>query len=1213
MYDVGGRCIYVYLTDLSADQCSLSAAPGQGCLQVHNHPYHWHIADAIVSNCILVAPSGTCLSAPHAGAAAIASRFNDLYAPGGSPGVSGTADLFIGPAFADPATGDFHVKSTAGRWDPSANSGAGGWVTDGTSSPCIDAGDPWSAVGAEPSPNGGRTNMGNYGGTQYASKTSSGRHVVVASPNGGETWTGIHEVDWRTWGNGWATGDTVTLEYWEGSAWQLLNAGSDDVPYNAGSREWNVNGPGITPGPNFKVRVTANADPTVSDESDAEFTIQVGWTYYVKDPSTINDVWCTAPGEDANDGLTPSTPKATVQSILSDYSLGPGDTVYVDTGTYVLPSDITVTNQDDGSEVGCVRFVASPRGAVLDRSSSSLNARCWYLNRCHYVTVEGFACTGATDGYGIESYSSAWCILDGNECYGNKHGIYVHGAGTDNTVQHCILHGNSRYGIYWVTAGLVRNNTCYGNGIAGLYAANTPDTYRNNILAADGTGKFCLEAPSVSPGHFDYNDYWTENGASVCNHGGRSRTLGGWQSTTGQDTHSLLDVPGFVDPGAGDFHLGADSKCVDAGDPFDPVGEEPLQNGGRINMGAYGGTPEATTSPTGRVLSLLSLTGGGVYGGTQEVRWLATGLGWSAGDTVAVKYSDNRGQDWHEISEALNLAYSAARFSWNTASVSSGTHYRIHVTCNQDGRVADESNADFTIRHEATVYYVNDDSTVNDVYCTTIGDDANDGAAPATPKASIHAILDAYDLEPGDTVYVDTGYYTLATDIVVGSQDSGSASAPLRFVGSTHPDGTTVDRNSASTIARCWYLNGCSYVTVGRFRCTGGTKGRGIYGSWRGVTSCTLDRNECYGNTYGMDIGSGVTVQHCILRGNSGYGIYSPGSFAYPLVRNNTCYDNGMGGVYATTGTYRNNILVADGSGKHCLKIGSAGSLNSDYNVFRTVNGASVFKQGGTSKTLSEWQIATGQDLHSVLVDPLFADAANGDFHLKSQTGRFVPGSGWVTDPESSPCIDVGHPADSVGDEPSPNGGRVNLGAYGGTAEASMSRTARALRLVAPNGGEQWAGARPIWWVPEGDGWDLNSDAVTIELSDDGGATWTYVLSPGVSLGAHEWWWDTTTVPNGTSYRVRVASGSYSDSSDADFTIDNAPAAGDSYYVNDVSLANDVYCAAAGDDANDGLAPATPKATIQAVLDAYDLGDDSTVFVDTGTYLLDTAIAQPRS
>ncbi|HEX40966.1 MAG TPA: hypothetical protein ENN81_02770 [Phycisphaerales bacterium] len=64
----------------------------------------------------------------------------------------------------------------------------------------------------------------------------------------------------------------------------------------------------------------------------------------------------------------------------------------------------------------------------------------------------------------------------------------------------------------------------------------------------------------------------------------------------------------------------------------------------------------------------------------------------------------------------------------------------------------------------------------------------------------------------------------------------------------------------------------------------------------------------------------------------------------------------------------------------------------------------------------------------------------DGDYHLMSQAGRWLADEGrWTTDEVTSPCIDAGDPSRPVGSEPEPNGGRVNLGAYGGTDEASKS------------------------------------------------------------------------------------------------------------------------------------------------------------------------------
>lgn len=63
-----------------------------------------------------------------------------------------------------------------------------------------------------------------------------------------------------------------------------------------------------------------------------------------------------------------------------------------------------------------------------------------------------------------------------------------------------------------------------------------------------------------------------------------------------------------------------------------------------------------------------------------------------------------------------------------------------------------------------------------------------------------------------------------------------------------------------------------------------------------------------------------------------------------------------------------------------------------------------------------------------------------GDYHLKSQAGRWNPAAAtWVQDDPTSPCIDAGDPTSPVAHEPPPNGNRINLGAYGGTAQASTS------------------------------------------------------------------------------------------------------------------------------------------------------------------------------
>jgi hypothetical protein len=79
-------------------------------------------------------------------------------------------------------------------------------------------------------------------------------------------------------------------------------------------------------------------------------------------------------------------------------------------------------------------------------------------------------------------------------------------------------------------------------------------------------------------------------------------------------------------------------------------------------------------------------------------------------------------------------------------------------------------------------------------------------------------------------------------------------------------------------------------------------------------------------------------------------------------------------------------------------------------------------------------------DPNATLNDPNNDFWVDGDYHLKSQAGRWGRGSkSWVQDDVTSPCIDAGDPNSPIGDEPFPNGGIINMGAYGGTAEASKS------------------------------------------------------------------------------------------------------------------------------------------------------------------------------
>jgi len=1186
--------LYVDRSTAVLEHSVIAGQPSQTCAALDSgESTHASNAYLTLTNSILT--GGQCVYIEPSYCQVSSAKYNDLFADtiGFTPDET---NISLDPLFADEEIGDFHLKSSAGRWSPAANGGRGGWILDAEDSPCIDAGDPEKHYSQEPLRNGGRINMGVYGGTPWASKSGLARHLTVLAPNGGETWRGVHEIVWKYWGAGWLPADTITLEYWDGATWVLLDGESTGVPFNAGAYSWDISSSGIATGDQFKVRVGLDADRTVFDESDSTFTLQEGGSaYYVNDGSTIGDEWCTAPGDDANDGLSPATPKASPQAILDSYDLEPGDTVYVDTGTYELSTGVTMAAEDGGSAIGQVRILGSPNGSTLHCLTAGTTAVTVVAS---YVTVEGLRCTG---GSGIAA-SGEHCVVKRNVCIGPGSAGTGIAVGELGEVENNICTGHA-LGLLLSPRTMAKNNTIYsgGDGIRPTSSVwHSGITIRNNIVWAAGSGKWCLSqnAGIVSCDHNDFIGGLTKGCA----------TLLDWQNRTGFDVHSLSIDPLFADVENGDFHLRStggrhdpslglppqdpaawvldevNSPLIDTGDPADPVGYERPPNGGRINMGAYGGTNQASKSPTGRILVLLSPNGREVWSGVETIRWEATGQSWTTGNTVRIEYSSDGGIAWSAIAD--EIPRNVRQLPWDTRSLPDDVDYRVRVTCNQDESACDSSDENFTIHNVGITYYVNDGSTENDEWCTARGDDANDGLSPATPKASIQAILDSYDLEPGDTVRVDTGNYALAGDVMITAGDGGSSEGYVEIIGS--PRGATLNRGSVANRAACIYVTSGAYVRIENMICTGGYYGVRIFLA----DHCVIEHNVLRDNTTG------------IWR-ESAYGDTSTA-----LVKNNTIIGGSKGLEDSGGGllTLRNNIFSSTGADS--CAIVCRGAPASDHNLFHVPWGKIGKVRDTEYPALLLWTQATGQDKHSLIGDPLFADLEGGDFHLKSTGGRYDPSLGlppedaaaWVDDGADSPCIDAGDPLDPIDLELEENGHRINMGAYGGTNQASKSPTGRILILLSPNGTEMWQGRMTILWTAAGAGWD-EGDTVRIQYSHDGGAVWE-TIADEILYATGQVPWDTRSVSDDVDYRVRLTCNqdpSVGDSSSENFTIHNV---GIAYYVNDGSTENDEWCTARGNDANDGLSPATPKASIQAILDSYDLEPGDTVRVDTGNYAL---------
>ncbi|MBN1125749.1 MAG: choice-of-anchor D domain-containing protein [Sedimentisphaerales bacterium] len=105
-------------------------------------------------------------------------RNDPLFAASGIWDDNGTSEVPEDDTF---TPGDYHLCSTAGRWDTNAVL----WMADIQTSLCIDTGNPGLGVSLESEPHGNRRNLGVYGGTGQASRSPIGWSLASDLNNDG--------------------------------------------------------------------------------------------------------------------------------------------------------------------------------------------------------------------------------------------------------------------------------------------------------------------------------------------------------------------------------------------------------------------------------------------------------------------------------------------------------------------------------------------------------------------------------------------------------------------------------------------------------------------------------------------------------------------------------------------------------------------------------------------------------------------------------------------------------------------------------------------------------------------------------------------------------------------------------------------------------------------------------------------------------------------
>lgn len=175
---------------------------------------------------------------------------------------------------------------------------------------------------------------------------------------------------------------------------------------------------------------------------------------------------------------------------------------------------------------------------------------------------------------------------------------------------------------------------------------------------------------------------------------------------------------------------------------------------------------------------------------------------------------------------------------------------------------------------------------------------------------------------------------------------------------------------------------------------------------------------------------SDLTLSNCLIADNlaidDGGGIFRcNGPITNCTISNNMAGDNG-GGLYRCNGPISNCIV---------------------WNNMALNQGNQFYRSNNTITYSCVQGLAAG--LGNIDTDPCFVDAHNGDYHLKSEGWRwYKERKMWLWDDVTSRCIDMGNPGTGLGEEPFTldvdtenrfgQNLRINMGAYGGTAKASM-------------------------------------------------------------------------------------------------------------------------------------------------------------------------------
>lgn len=312
----------------------------------------------------------------------------------------------------------------------------------------------------------------------------------------------------------------------------------------------------------------------------------------------------------------------------------------------------------------------------------------------------------------------------------------------------------------------------------------------------------------------------------------------------------------------------------------------------------------------------------------------------------------------------------------------------------------------------------------------------------------VDCIIKQCSTELGGGIGVVSGSPTIMDCVIEDCRAGGGGLAESGGRGG----GIGLIRGSNATILHSQIKNNSGYYN---------SLGAGIY-CWRSsafFANCEISNNTAQGNVQGGGAYCGgssanIEFENCVISGNTaeiGGGICAGSSG-----------DSANERVIITNCTIAHNNLSGD-----LPDDSTGGGIHSVSSNITIRNSIVWYNDGVPVKLVSP--VSSSPVLYSCIQggyegqgnidsDPLFASSDGSDYHLRSFFGYYNPWGMWVSDSEHSPCIDAGDPQDPASPEPLPNGKRINMGAYGGTAKASKGADAWVFHVDKYNGSDSNSG-----------------------------------------------------------------------------------------------------------------------------------------------------------